>query len=178
MISQRSSPLFQTVAGESWASLFKVVIGVWLMVWLFAAVHNQYLIRIQPEHFTVWHYKMPLITNHTLLAIAYAGGASISPGLVLGTLLFVTGRLFNRPKISARRLVLSTVWVWIAVEICALTAGLVVHITGRGFYPSWLYPSDDEGLLITQSIQITAYLAGIFFSILLLVRTWQQRKPC
>jgi CDP-diglyceride synthetase len=165
-----------TVSGESWTTLSKVVIGVWLVVWLYAALHNLYLIRIAPEHFTVWHYKMPFFTNYTMLGIAYAFAASISPGVMLGVFLYIAGRLFNRPKLTPKQIILSTVWVWVGVEICAGTVGVIVWRTGKALYPDWVYPDDSMGLLITQSIQITAYLTGAVFSCILIAHTWQKRK--
>jgi len=164
------------VSDESWATFSKVVIGVWLAVWLYAALHNQYLIRIAPEHFTVWHYKMPFFTSYTMLGIAYAFAASISPGVMLGVFLYIAGRLFNRPKLTPKQIILSTVWVWIAVEICAGIVGVIVWRTGKGLYPDWVYPDESIGLLITQSIQITAYLTGAVFSGILIAYTWQKRK--
>jgi hypothetical protein len=164
------------VSGDSLMAFFKVVIGVWMAVWIYAALHNQYLIRIAPEHFTVWHYKMPYFTSYTMLGIAYAFGASISPGLILGVSLYFAGRFFSRPTLSPREIILSTVWVWVAVEICSGFAGLVVWLTGKGLYPDWVYPDDSVGLLMTQSIQITAYLTGALFSCILIAATWQKRK--
>src|SRR3954471_18633499 len=79
------------VHGESWKTFFTVFLGTWVAVWFYAAVHNQYLIRIAPEHFTVWHYKILLTQDYTLLGILYAGGASISPGGTLGALLYAAG---------------------------------------------------------------------------------------
>lgn len=164
------------VPGESWGSFLRVFLGTWMAVWFYAAVHNQYLIRIAPEHFTVWHYRIACTENYTLLGILYAGGASISPGGVLGALLYVAGRLFDRPRLSARRLVLSTAWVWLAVEICAVGTGLMVWHSGRPVYPDSLYPAKSLGLLITQTIQITAYASGALFSVILLWWTWHTRK--
>src|SRR5215212_6813188 len=99
------SSLRSVVPGESWTSFLSVFLGTSFAVWLYAAVHNQYLIRIAPEHFTVWHYKIPFTQDYTLLGVLYAGRASISPGGILGALLYVAGRLFNRRKLSARQLV-------------------------------------------------------------------------
>ncbi|HKP03921.1 MAG TPA: hypothetical protein VJU77_11255 [Chthoniobacterales bacterium] len=164
------------VDGESWKSFLTVFFGTWLAVWFYAAVHNQYLIRIAPEHFTVWHYRMPFTQDYTLLGILYAGGASVSPGGILGALLYVAGRLFDRPRVPVRKLILSTAWVWLAVEVCALASGLVVWRTGRPLYPEDLYPANSLGLLITQTIQITAYSTGALFSIGLLFLTWRARK--
>lgn len=175
MRTHPSGHLNSRVDGESWTSFFTVTLGTWMAVWFFAAVHNQYLIRIAPEHFTVWHYRIPFIQDYTLLGIAYAFGASASPGVVLGMALFILGRLGSRPKTSPLRLVLSTAWVWLGVEIVAITAGIMVHLTARPLYPEWVYPDDSHGLLITQTIQITAYLLGAGFSTALLIFTWWSR---
>lgn len=164
------------VPGESWKTFFGVFGGTWLAVWLYAAVHNQYLIRIAPEHFTVWHYNIPFTQNYTLLGILYAGGASITPGGILGLLLYVAGRLFDRPRLSIWQLVSSTAWVWLAVEICALATGLIVWRTRQGIYPENWYPDHSPGLLITQTIQITAYSSGAVFSMILLAWTWHRRN--
>lgn len=151
--------------GESQASFYQVVLGVWFLVWVFAALHDQYLIRIHPEHFTVWHYRIGWTSDYTLLAIAYAFGASITPGLVLGVVLYVVGRLFDRPKVRVRTILVGVVIVAVAVEVCALAAGFVAWQTGRPVYPEWLYPDESKGIFVTQSIQITAYLAGMVFSL-------------
>lgn len=164
------------VPGESWGTFFKTVLGTWMAVWLYAAIHNQYLIRIAPEHFTEWHYKMPFFTSYTMLGIAYAFAASSSPGIVLGMCLFVAGRLFDRPKLSIGSLILSTAWVWIGVEICAISAGIYVGLTGRELYPEWVYPDNSLGLMITQTIQVTAYLIGALLSLILIGWTWRRRK--
>jgi len=164
------------VPNESWASFLGVLVGTWLAVWFYAAVHNQYLIRIAPEHFTVWHYKIRITQDYTLLGILYALRASVAPGGILGALLYVAGRLFDRPKIAARQLIFSTALVWLAVEICALVTGVIVWRTNRGIYPADWYPADSLGLLITQTIQITAYSSGAVFSVILLAWTWHRRK--
>jgi hypothetical protein len=163
------------IPGESRTTFFQTVFGVWFLVWIFAALHNQYLIRIHPEHFTVWHYRIPWTDDLTLLGITYALGASISPGLILGTALYIVGRLFDRPKISLRTIFLGVAAVFVAVEISALLAGFVSWRSGSELYPEWLYPDSAPGLLITQSIQITAYLSGAIFSLLLLIGLWIYR---
>jgi hypothetical protein len=168
--------LNSAVHGETWTSFLSVFLGAWLAVWLYAALHNQYLIRIAPEHFTIWHSRISFTQNYTLLGIVWAFRASISPGGILGALLYLAGRLFDRPKLSARELVFSTAWVWLAVEFCALGTGLFVWRTQRGIYPADWYPVQSLGLLITQTIQITAYSSGALFSVILLLWTWHRRK--
>ncbi len=119
---------------------------------------------------------MPFFTDYTMLGIAYAFAASISPGVMLGVFLYIAGRLFARPKLLPKQIIFSTFWVWLAVEVCAIGVGFVVWQTGKGIYPDWVYPDESLGLLITQSIQITAYLTGAVFSLILIGYTWQKRK--
>lgn len=163
------------IKDESWRSFFSVVLGTWLLVWLYAALHDQYLIRIAPEHFTVWHYKMPFFTSFTMLGIAYAFGASITPGLLLGVCLYFAGRLLRREKLPPRTIVAGTLWVCLAVELCSLAAGASVWLTRKAIYPGWLYPDESLPILITQSIQITAYLTGAIYSLCLIIWTWRRR---
>jgi|ERR1051325_1809984 hypothetical protein len=144
--------LQREVAGESWRSFLTVFVGTWLAVWFYAAVHNQYLIRIAPEHFTVWHYRIPFTQDYTLLGILYAGVASVTPGGILGLLLYVAGRLFDRPRITSQRLILSTAWVWLAVEVCAIVTGAIVWRTGQPLYPDSLYPAKSLGLEAQRSV--------------------------
>jgi hypothetical protein len=164
-----------SVAGESWLTFAKVVLGSWMMVWIFAAIHNQYLIRIAPEHFTVYHFKIPFVRDYTLLGITWAFMASSSPGIVLGMCLYVAGRVFDRPKLSVKQLLLSTIWVWIAVEVCSIALGVVARVTGKPVFPDDLYPTFERGLLTTQTVQLTAYLTGAIFSIILIIWTWHRR---
>jgi len=119
---------------------------------------------------------MPFFSSYTMLGVAYAFAASITPGVMLGIFLYVAGRLFGRAKLSPKQIIFSTAWVWAAVEICAGIVGLIVWRTEQGVYPEWVYPDDSLGLLITQSIQITAYLTGLLFSIILICYTWHRRK--
>lgn len=173
----QAARLRSQVSNDSWKTFAATVLGTWMAIWFQAALHNQYLIRIAPEHFTVWHYRMPFFTSHTMLGIAYACLAAISPGLLLGICLYIAGRLSEREPVAPWRLVLRTFWVWLAVEICSVSAGLQVWRSGRPIYPLSVYPEDTLGMFITQSIQITAYLSGALFSVVLLVLTWRGRKP-
>lgn len=161
--------------GESLGNCLRVILGVWFLVFVYAALHDQVLIRIHPEHFTVWHYQILFTTDLTLLAILYAFGASISPGLVLGVALFFAGRFFSPPKKSVGWLLRGTLVVFVLTELCAAAAGFAAWQLGRGIYPSDLYPDYSEGIAITQSVQITAYLSGAIFSGILLVWTWVSR---
>lgn len=155
--------MLEPVSGETWGTLFRIVAGAWLIVWVYAALHDQFLIRFAPEHFTVYHYHISLTQDLTLLAILYSLGASISPGLVFGIGLYLLGRLLARPKLSVRRILLGTLWIPVATESLALGAGLWTWKTAIAPYPGDWYPHDAPNLMIAQSIQITLYLAGTLF---------------
>ena len=170
-----SLPLKQVLPGESLGTCLRVIFGVWLLVFLYAALHDQILIRIHPEHFTVWHYEIPWTRNLTVLALLYAFGGSVSPGLALGSMLYVSGRLFALPKKSVFWILWRVGLVIVLAEAAAIGAGLVAWRLGHGLYPDLLYPEDSAGLAITQSVQLTAYGAGAFFSLLLVVWTWWSR---
>ena len=168
--------LTRPVSDESWLTFAKVVLGTWMMVWIFAAIHNQYLIRIAPEHFTVYHARISFVRDYTLLGITWAFLASGFPGIVLGICLYVAGRVFDRPKLSVKQLLLSTIWVWVGVEICSIALGLVAWTTLKPIFPEDLYPTFERGLLTTQTIQLTAYLTGAIFSVILIIWTWHRRS--
>jgi len=168
--------LRKVVPGETWRDFLSVVYGVWMVVWIYATLHDQYLIRIAPEHFTLYHYRIPFTQDYTLLAILYALGASISPGLALGVALYVVGRLGSRPKLTTKTIIVSVIWTCVVVEICGLATGLVAWRTNRGLFPAWVYPDQTRGILTTQTIQITAYLVGLFLSATLILWTWLRRR--
>jgi len=154
---------------DSRSNFYKVVVGTWLLVWLYAFLHDLYLIRIHPPHFTEWHYHIPFTQNYNILALIYSLGASVSPGLIFGLSLYICGRLFNAPKLSVSFLLKGTAFIFIAVEICAGLAGLYSWKTKNCLFPEELYPELSHGLIITQSIQLTAYLSGALFSLLWLM---------
>lgn len=165
----------QVLPGETLGTCLTTILGVWLMVFLYAAIHDQFIMRIHHEHFTVWHYQIPFTRNLSLLAVLYAFGGSISPGLLLGAVLYVVGRLFDLPKKSRAWIFLHVGIVIVAAEMCSIGAGLTAWKLGRGIYPDVLYPDYSPGLAITQSAQFTAYLAGGFLSLGLVIWTWRSR---
>lgn len=79
--SLRNSSL---LAGEDRGSFYVTVFGIWLIVAIYAIAHDQYIVTIAPEHFTVYHPNPHGIENSRLLAAWSAVLASVSPGLLLG----------------------------------------------------------------------------------------------
>ena len=72
------------------------------MVAAYAIIHDQYLVRIAPEHFTVYHDNPEGIENASVLAAWIALKASVSPGLLLGIATWVVARSGSCPKINPK----------------------------------------------------------------------------
>jgi len=136
---------------------YAIVFGIWAQTFIYCVLHDQYLIRISPEHFTVYHPPLWGITDLTLLAVAWAFRASIGPGLGLGLIALFLARPGNRPKIEPRRLLKMVPWLLLATEVAGLAAGAWVWKTKQPLFPEIVYPDLTEPMLISQSIQLTCY---------------------
>lgn len=145
---------------ESRAVSYAIVFGIWAEVFLYCLLHDQYLVRISPEHFTVYHPPLWGIGNLSLLAAAWAFRASIGPGLVLGLAALFLGRAGSLPKVAPRRMLKIVPRLILVTELVGLAAGAVAWRTGRPVYPEAIYPESSVPILVSQTIQVTCYLAG------------------
>ncbi len=55
------------------------------------------------------------------------------------------GRVFDRPKLSVKQLLLSTIWLAVGVDIFAIALGLVAWTTRKPIFPEDLYPTFRAG---------------------------------
>lgn len=155
---------------------YAVVFGVWAEVFLYCLVHDQYLIRLAPEHFTVYHPPLWGIGNLTLLALAWAFRASVGPGLILGLAALVAGRGGRRRRVPVKRILLGVIPGIAVTEFCGLAAGAWSWFTGEKVFPEILYPDERRELVTSQSIQLTCYLVGAMAGLVYLVWLWRQRR--
>jgi hypothetical protein len=144
---------------------YAIVLGIWAEVFLYCLLHDQYLVRISPEHFTVHHPPLWGIVDPPLLAAAWAFRASIGPGLGLGLAALFVARAGPRPKVPPARLLQTVPWLILATEACGLLAGAWVWRTGRPLFPEMLYPEPTLRSWIAQTIQLTCYAAGAIASL-------------
>ena len=151
-----SAPLLE----ESRPVTYSIVFGIWAEVFLYCLLHDQYLIRIAPEHFTEYHPPLWGIENLTLLAAAWAFRASIGPGLVLGLAALFIGRAGPRPKVAPAAMLKIVPGLILLTEAAGLAAGAVAWKTGQRVYPEAIYPESSLPILISQTIQVTCYLVG------------------
>lgn len=176
MLGVIRSPLVPLLQ-EKRSVAYAIVFGIWAEVFLYCLLHDQYLVRIAPEHFTVYHEPLWGIENHSLLAAAWAFRASIGPGLVLGLAAMFLARGGTRPKIAPGTLLKIVPWLILITEICGLLAGWWSWRNDRPLYPEAIYPDLTRPILTTQSIQLTCYAAGALVSgIFLSWIVWHRRR--
>jgi hypothetical protein len=155
---------------------YAIVFGIWAQVFLYCVLHDQYLIRISPEHFTVHHPPLWGITDLTLLAAAWAFRASIGPGLGLGLAALFLARAGRGPKVPPGRLLKIVPWLLVATEVAGLAAGAWAWKTKQPLFPEDIYPDLREPMLISQSIQLACYGMALLVSLGFLGWIVRQRR--
>lgn len=153
---------------------YAIILGMWGLTFLYCLLHDQYLVRIAPEHFTVYHEPLWGIENPPLLAAAWAFRASIGPGLIMGMAALFVGRAGKRPKVAVGTMLKGYAVGLVITEIAGLAAGAWSWFTGRTLYPEIIYPELTRPLITTQSIQLTCYLAGVVVGVGYFV--WLNRR--
>ncbi len=132
------------------------------MIVTWACLHDLYLIGVEPRHFTEYHRPLLPITHHGLLALQYATVATVGPGLVFGFLAWLACRAGKRRAISLGRAAGGFAIVVLVIETGLLLLG--AHARERfeqglaPLYPLWAYPDHSLGILVTQTVNISAYL--------------------
>lgn len=156
--------LLGSLIDETRGTTYVIVFGIWAMVAVYSIAHDQYIVRIAPEHFTVYHAPVWNLTDPRALAAAWAFKASLIPGFLLGFAALVVGRLGTRPQVPVRYLLMGAATVIGLSEVVCAASGLWAHRTEALLYPERVYPETTGPLLVTQTIQITCYLASAAFS--------------
>ena len=158
--------------------VYALVFGIWAEVFFYCVLHDQYLIRIAPEHFTVYHAPLWGITNLSLLALAWAFKASIGPGLLLGLASVFVGRAGSWPKMPVGKMLKVVAGLIVVTELAGLASGAYAWQTGEMLFPEIIYPEETRPLITTQTIQLTCYLVGALTSggFLVWVGWWRKRE--
>jgi len=156
--------------------VYGIVLGIWLELLLLVLVHDQFLIRLAPEHFTVFHPPLWGIENESLLAAAWALRASISPGLGVGLAVAFVARGGSRPRISVGEcLRRGAGWLLAAVAV-AWAAGGAAWWWGWKPLPDGWYPDPSRELMTSQTVQVTLYLSATLASMALLIQLARRRR--
>ena len=164
------------LADDSRGKFYQILLGVWAMVALYAMAHDQYIVRIAPQHFALYHPRLFPIADLKLFALMYSFVASFSPGLALGTAAFFVARAGSLPKIPVRAILAGAAIVIILTEATAAMLGVAAYISNAPVLPAILYPEMTRPILVTQTIQLTCYPAAACFSLLFLALLPMKRR--
>lgn len=154
--------------GESRRDMYSLVLGVWAVVAVYAVLHDQYIVRISPAHFTLYHDPMWGIRRPKVLAAAYAFRSSWYPGIGLGIACALSARADSMPRISRRFVLKSVAAIVLATELVAAFSGAVAYHRGQGIYPDELYHSPELRQQVVQTIQLTCYWMSALWSAFLI----------
>lgn len=135
---------------------FAVAIVTW------AVLHDVYLIGIEPRHFTEFHRPLLPLQNHFLLALQYAVVASLGPGLLFGFIAWSAACRGSRTGCPLGWALGGFILVLLAVELILRGIGHEASLRyGRNqppIYPEAFYPEQSQGIVYTQTVNISAYL--------------------
>ena len=172
-------PLMPVPPGERghylrWVVTVASVIVAWGMM------HNQYLIRIEPRHFTVFHPRWLPLTDLTLLGMQYAFLATVGPAGLYGILSYFAARHGRLPKLSLRHVLLHVMVMIAAIEAMCL---LMWWATATWYdahqqpliLPAAWFPEVSRGIVITQTINLYAYAASFALGPANLVLIYRRR---
>ena len=132
-----------------------------------AVAHDLYLIHVEPRHFTEYHRPLLPLHDLRLLALQYATVATVGPGLVFGALAYAACRAGRPAPLALRPVALGFAGVIATGEMIILALGRYSFSTykaGYGpLYPAVLYPDTTDGIIYSQSVNISAYLVAPAF---------------
>jgi hypothetical protein len=129
-----------------------------------AVAHDLYLIHLEPRHFTEHHRPLLPVTDLRLLALQYAVVATLGPGLVFGFCAWLACRAGPRAPIPLRRAAPAFACVIASVEALLLLVGMIARRRVEAglppLYPLWAYPDLTPGIVVSQTINLSAYLVA------------------
>jgi len=155
-----------------------IALGTFALVTGFGILNDQAIVAIAPSHFTVYHPHYFPFQAPWLLALCFAVVATGGPGLAWGIVLYWAGHYGPGPVIGPRATLSGVAVVILLTVIAAWSLGWKVHGTGQPLYPRFFYPTDDQALFITQTVQLTNDLVGLAgaFTWLLAIAIYRKIK--
>jgi hypothetical protein len=155
-----------------------VVLGVFALTLGYGLANDQWIVAIAPEHFTLYHPHYFPFEAAWAQALCFALVATGGPGLAWGILLYWAARYGKGPQIGRRTILIGAAVVLVITGGIAWGLGWHVSVTGQPLYPIYFYPSEDENLYVSQTVQLTNYLVGVLGAAgwLLTISYWRWWK--
>lgn len=156
---------------------FVLVFAALIVGW--AVLHDLWLIRVEPRHFTEYHRPLLPITNLNLLVVQYAVVATLGPGLAFGFLAHAACRGGKAPPVRLVAVVAGFVALMAAVEFVLQLLGhwssARFKAGGGPLYPEWLYPELSDGIVFSQTVNVSAYALAPLCGAVYLFAVWRRR---
>jgi hypothetical protein len=148
----------------------------------YGIVHDQITIRVCLEYFTIGHPQIFRTSSPTLLALGWGVVATWWVALPLGFSLASAAQLGRRPKRSAGDLVRPLAWLFAAMGMSALAAGVLGYTLARNGVVSidpWVGQNISVGeqplFMADWWAHSSSYVVGIFGGAVLCFRVWRDR---
>ncbi len=153
-----------------------ISLGVFALVVAYAILNDQVIASISPDHFTLYHPHYFPFENAHLQALCFAVVAAGGPGLAWGILLYWAGHYGPGPVVGRWATLLGAAIVILLTATAAWGIGWRESISGQPPYPMFFFPSDDLKLYLSQTVQLTNYLAGSVGAVvwLTVIFCWRQ----
>ncbi len=158
---------------------FAIVITAWVVI------HDVHLMAVEPRHFTEFHREVLPLSNLNLLAVQYALIASLGPAVLYGFLAYFACRTFSFYPVELMKCGCGFILLICLFEYGLLCVGRYAYnqfiTTGETLYPKTFYPELSDGIIYTQSVNVSAYLfvpplAGLYLLLILWYRLKSFRK--
>jgi hypothetical protein len=153
-----------------------IALGTFALVLAYGLLNDQVIVAIAPQHFTVFHPHYFPFQQPWAQALCFAAVATGGPGLAWGILLYWVGHYGTGPPIRPRATLVGVLVVLLLTAAIAWGLGWHAHRTGQPFYPRFFYPVDDKAMYVTQTVQLTNYLAGLVGSLAWLLTLAAYRR--
>jgi hypothetical protein len=159
------------------------IIGMCILAAIvYGIVHDQITARICVEYFTIGHPDVFHTDDPTTLGFGWGVLATWWVGLILGILLACAARS-GTPKRSIASLIGPVAILMAATGLCALVAGWCGWSLANAGYVGLFGPlrrripeGRHPAFIADMWAHNASYLAGFFFSVILMIRVWRSRR--
>jgi hypothetical protein len=153
---------------EKRRDFLRIVLGTGLLVAGYGMVNDQWVAAIAPQHFFMFHPAYFPLAEPWEQALCFGLLAGVF-GMAWGILLYGAGRVGPGPALKPRPTLQGVLVVIMVTGTIAWSLGSYAAMTGHFPYPRYLCPSDNLGIFVTQTVQLTNDLVGFAGALLSLV---------
>jgi hypothetical protein len=138
-----------------------IALGTFALVTGYGLANDQWIAAIAPEHYAIFYPHYFPFAQAWAQALCFALVGTGVPGLAWGILLYWAGHYGPGPMVGRRATLLGVAAVVLLTSIAAWGLGWRVAVSSKHLYPAYFYPTDNYEIGVTQTVQLTNYIAGL-----------------